>query len=316
LSTEGITNRQKILKSHTRGAVAIQYEKLNQMDQDDARDLFKKSLVYIYHNVIDAIGDDRKSEMKTFDAVDTAISDLKNLVKKVHSSFNVSRVIITSDHGFLFNYRKLSESTFQQKPSGKHIEEHNRYLITKDTKAVTNSYLMNLSDTANVVSDLKIAVPKTINRYKRQGSGMHFVHGGSSLQELVIPVIESNRKREDVSERVPFIILNEEFKIVSGAIKIRILQKQPVGEKSKAREVVAGIYTTVNELVSNEVTHIMDSPSQLATERTKEFILNLSSQAGQNEILVLKIFDLDDNDRLNPLVSDKVFNKTLIESDF
>ena len=68
-------------------------------------------------------------------------------------------------------------------------------------------------------SDLKVVVPKTINRYKRQGSGIHFVHGGSSLQELVVPVVESNRKRENVSERVPFKLLNKEFKIVSGAIK-------------------------------------------------------------------------------------------------
>jgi len=316
LSTDGISNRQKVLKSHTRGAVAIQYEKLNQMDQDDARDLFKSSLVYIYHNVIDAIGDDRKSEMKTFDAVDTANSELKSLVKKIHSSYNVSRVLITSGHGFLFNYRELPESTFQKKPAGKHIEEHNRYLITNDTKATKNSYLMNLSDTANVESDLKVVVPKTINRYKRQGSGMHFVHGGSSLQELVVPVVESNRKREDVSERVPFKLLNKEFKIVSGAIKIRIFQELPVEIETKAREVAAGIYTTANELVSNEVKHTMDSASELPTERTKEFILNISSQAGLGEIMVLKLFDTDDTDRLNPLVSKKVFNKTLIESDF
>ena len=316
MSTDGTVNRQKVLKTHTKDAAAYQYEKIIKMEQDDARGVFKKSMVFIYHNVIDAIGDDRKSEMKTFDAVDTAISDLKNLVKKIHSSYNVSRVLITSDHGFLFNYRELPEAIFQKKPPGKHIEEHNRYTITKSTKDIKDSYVMNLSDTANVESDLKVVVPKAINRYKRQGSGMHFVHGGGSLQELIVPVIESNRKREDVSMRVPFKLLNKDYKIVSGAIKIRIFQELPVGVETKAREVVAGLYTTTNELVSNEVQHTMDSASELPTERTKEFILNINSQSGQDEIMVLKMFDTDDNDRLNPLVSEKVFNKTLIESDF
>ena len=75
------------------------------MDRDKQRDVFKSRLVYIYHNVIDAIGDDRKTERKTFHAVTDAISELNSLVKKVHSSFNVSKVFITSDHGFLYNYR-------------------------------------------------------------------------------------------------------------------------------------------------------------------------------------------------------------------
>lgn len=314
--TDGTANRQKILKTHTKDAVAYQYEKIIKLEREKARDVFKNSMVFIYHNVIDAIGDDRKSEMKTFDAVDTAISDLKNLVKKIHSSFNVSRVLITSDHGFLFNYRELPEATFQKKPTGKHIEEHNRYTITKSDKGIKDSYVMNLSDTANVESDLKVVVPKAINRFKRQGSGMHFVHGGGSLQELIVPVIESNRKRVDISKRVPFKLLNKEYKIVSGAIKVRIFQELPVGIESKAREVVAALYTTTNEIISNEVKHTMDSASELPTERTKEFILNVNSQAGQDEIMVLKMFDMDDNDRLNPLVSEKVFNKTLIESDF
>ena len=134
-----------------------------------------------------------------------------------------------------------------------------------------------------------------------------------------MPANRSDRERALsplFSNRVPFKLLNKEFKIVSGAIKVRVFQERPVGVETKAREVAAGLYTTTNELVSNEVQHTMDSASELPTDRTKEFILNINSQAAQAEIMVLKMFDSDDNDRLNPLVSQKVFNKTLIESDF
>ena len=133
-----------------------------------------------------------------FEAVAKAIQDLKNLIKKIHSSYNVSRVIVTADHGFLFNYQELPESMFQQKPAGVHLEEHNRYLITSNSDSIKDSYTIPLSNTANVKSDLIIAVPKTINRYKRQGSGTHFVYGGGSLQEMLIPVIESSRKLVDI----------------------------------------------------------------------------------------------------------------------
>ena len=75
--------------------------------------------------------------------------------------------------------------------------------MTNDTKSVSNSIQFNLSDSSNIESDLKVVIPKAINRYKRQGSGAHFVHGGASLQEMIIPLIESTRKRKDIGEKVP-----------------------------------------------------------------------------------------------------------------
>ena len=317
ISTEGTVNRKKILKLDIKDAVAIQYDKLLSMDRDKQRDVFKSRLVYIYHNVIDAIGDDRKTERKTFHAVDDAISELNSLVKKVHSSFNVSKVFITSDHGFLYNYRPLPESTFQDSPGGKHSEAHNRYIITDDTKEINNSYLINLSDCSNVKSDLKVAIPKAVNRYKHKGSGSRFVHGGASLQEMIVPVIISTRKRVDIGSKVTFKLLNTDLRIVSGSIRIKIFQNAPVSSDTKPREIVLGIYNSTSQLVSNEIECSLNSPSQIPTDRTKEHIINLSSDSSQETILYLKAYDSDDDaDRLNPLINEKIINSTLIESDF
>ena len=317
ISTEGTVNRKKILKLDIKDAVAIQYDKLMSMDRDKQRDVFKSRLVYIYHNVIDAIGDDRKTERKTFHAVTDAISELNSLVKKVHSSFNVSKVFITSDHGFLYNYRPLPESTFQDSPGGKHSETHNRYIITDDTKEINNSYLINLSDCSNVKSDLKVAIPKAVNRYKHKGSGSRFVHGGASLQEMIVPVIISTRKRVDIGSKVTFKLLNTDLRIVSGSIKIKIFQNDPVSSDTKPREIVLGIYNSTSQLVSNEIECSLNSPSQIPTDRTKEHIINLSSDSSQETILNLKAYDSDDDaDRLNPLINEKIINSTLIESDF
>jgi uncharacterized protein (TIGR02687 family) len=316
--TDGTANREKILKINEPSAKAVQYKTLNTLDRDDARKKYfnEKKVVYIYHNVIDAIGDDPKTEMKTFSAINDAIEDLKNLITKVHASFAVGRVLITSDHGFLFNYNTLPAASFQTAPKGNHLKQSNRYILTTDTKSVSNSFQFNLSDSSTIESDLKIVTPKAINRYKRQGSGAHFVHGGASLQEMIIPLIESTRKRKDIGKKVPFRLMNEELKIVSGALKVKLFQEQPVSSDNKTREIIMGVYNSSDELASSELTYQLDSPSEIATDRMKEFILNLDNKSAQESILTLKIFNQEDRDKLNPEITKKIINNTFMEMDF
>jgi hypothetical protein len=319
ISTEGTANREKILKLMDSSAVAVTYKTLVGIaDREHVRETYfnQKQIIYIYHDVIDSIGDVRKTELETFTAVQKTIEDLSSLVKKVHSSYNISRVLITADHGFLFNYRPLSDATLQDMPKGKHTEEHSRYLLTHDTKQCNDGYILNLQDCSNVTSELKLVIPKGVNRFRRKGAGYHFVHGGASLQEMIVPVIESTRKRKDISKKVDFSLLNQEFKIVSGAIKLKIHQNDPIGSSIKPLQIVAGIYNSTGTIISNEACHHLDSVSEIPSERTREFILNLSSGAGQESILTLKIFDKDDVDRLNPLATEKMINNTLIGTDF
>jgi len=216
----------------------------------------------------------------------------------------------------LFNYNTLPAASFQNAPKGTHVNQSNRYILTTDTKAVTNSYQFNLSACSTINSDLKVVTPKAINRFKRQGSGAHFVHGGASLQEMIIPLIESTRKRKDVGKKVPFRLINDELKIVSGALKVKLFQEHPVDSLLKTREIVMGIYNSINELASSEITYTFDSPSEIATDRMKEFILNLDSKSAQETILTLKIFNQEDRDKLNPEITKKIINNTFMEMDF
>jgi len=317
VSTEGLENRNTILRLNSEDSIAVQYDKIIRLEREDIREIFKNQIVYIYHNSIDAVGDVRKTEMKTFKAVQESITELVDLTKKIHSSYNVSRVLITSDHGFLFNYRQLSDSTMQDIPQGDHLVSHNRFIISNQKETQNDSYSFPLSNCSKVKSELMLSVPKSVNRYRRQGSGVHFVHGGSSLQEMILPIIESNRKRKEISSKVTVQVLNDSLKIVSGAIKINLFQIQPVSNEFKSRNVIAGIFNTTNQLISNEVEISLNSVSDLPVERKQEFILNLSSSAGNEPVLSLKVFDIqEDKDRLNPLVNEKVMNNTLIGSDF
>ena len=62
---------------------------------------------------------------------------------------------------------------------------------------------------------------------------------------------------------------------------------------------------------------LLDSTSDLPTERVKEVILNLNVKAGKESFFYLKIYDKQkDPNKLNPLINEKVINHTLIQSDF
>jgi len=69
-------------------------------------------------------------------------------------------------------------------------------------------------------------------------------------------------------------------------------------------------------LASSEITYTLDSPSEIATNRMKESILNLDSKSAQESVLTLKIFEKEDTGKLNPIISQKIINNTFMEMDF
>ena len=91
-------------------------EELMSLDKDAARALIRQhNVVYVYHNRVDAIGDKLVSEEQVFDAAEDAIEDIVKLVKKLTGA-NASNMIVTSDHGFIYQHRPIEESDFSSSP--------------------------------------------------------------------------------------------------------------------------------------------------------------------------------------------------------
>lgn len=314
ISTSGTDNRSKILQSQNTEAQAYQYADIEGLNQTDKREIFKKSLVYIYHDVIDATGDKKPSERRTFDAVDDAINELKSFTKLLHSSYNVAKVIITADHGFLYNDGEIEERSLEQLPSIDVIHSHNRYYITASKSLRDLGYSIPLAATTVFKDELFVTVPFSVNRYRKQGVGHQFVHGGGSLQELVVPLIESSRKRESVTQKVtPMIINKGELKVVSNILKLNILQEQEVSRTHKERSLIIGLYNNLT-LVSNEELINLNFTSEAPSERMGRIDLLLAAEAANENFLKLKIFDIED--KLNPLIEERIQNNTLIQTDF
>jgi uncharacterized protein (TIGR02687 family) len=314
ISTEGLTNRNSILQKYKPDSLAVQFSDIIGNSQVKNREIFKNSVVYLYHDVIDSIGDKRASERRTFDSVTNAVDEIKRYVKILHGSWNVAKVIITADHGFLYNDREIEDRDLESISDPNPMTSHNRYFITSSKSQQSLGYSIPLSKTTAFKDDVFVTIPHSVNRYRKQGVGHQFVHGGGSLQEVVVPVIESSRKREEVVTKVqPILIKNGELKLVSNVLRLNILQDNKVSRLEKELSISVGLYNN-NNLVSNEITYTLNSTSDSPTERAIKIELILSSNTPIDAFLKLKIFDVED--KLNPIIEERVQNNTLIQSDF
>ncbi|WP_420378797.1 BREX-1 system phosphatase PglZ type A [Gilvibacter sp.] len=308
------TYRGKILKTAKVNSEAIQFGNLEGMERSDVREIFKNEVVYVYHDVIDAMGDKKRSERRTFDAVEDAVVELKKFVKLLHSSYNVAKVYITADHGFLYNDKKIKEKDQEKLPKADFIQSHNRYFLADTEVSKELSYTFPLSATTQFKDDVLVTIPYSVNRYNKGGVGHQFVHGGGSLQELVIPLIESSRKRTDVTKKVnPMLLKKAGHRIVSNILKLDILQENEVSRLEKERTIKVGLYKDT-ELVSNEEEILLNATSESPRERISRIELTLSAAASSESFLKLKIFDIEDS--LNPIIEERVQNSTLIQPDF
>ena len=85
------------------GGLACKSDELMAKKKDEGRAFVKdRRVIYIYHNTVDAIGDDGKTEGRTFEGVRRAIDQLAALVGYIVNNLNGHHIVITADHGFLF----------------------------------------------------------------------------------------------------------------------------------------------------------------------------------------------------------------------
>jgi uncharacterized protein (TIGR02687 family) len=222
-SSQGLVNRQKQLdRALPKRATAVKADELMQLNQEDRRSLVRNhDLVYVYHNRIDATGDKRDSEERVFEAVEDTLKELIQLIKKLVNA-NVSNILITADHGFIYQNRSLDESDFASvEPQGEEILFRDRRFILGRGLEENSSLRKFTSQELGLSGDLEVQIPKSINRLRRKGSGSRFVHGGASLQEIVIPVLKINKKRQSDTALVEVDIIRGSSSIITSTKRYR-----------------------------------------------------------------------------------------------
>ena len=293
--------REAILKEYKISSKCVQFDSMKTMKQADLRSIFTgQDVVYIYHDTIDEAS--HISDTAVFSACDKAISELKNLVRIIVNEFGGTNILITADHGFLYTYSPLKEedkvdkrgffdvdvtnSDITKKESIKRCVEYGRrYAIMQ--KGVQPDYLMPVKFLGGN-TEFDGFAPRESIRIKMNGGGMNFVHGGISLQEMVVPVIEYHYLRNDSMEYrrnkqkydtkpVTVNLLSANRKISNMIFSLNFYQKDAVSTNREAATYQVYFTDEDGKQISDIQKIIADKTSDNGAERTFRCQFNLKS---------------------------------------
>jgi uncharacterized protein (TIGR02687 family) len=267
--------------------VAVKADELLSMGKDKGREFVRDHrVIYVYHDKIDMLGDKQGSEGQTFDAVAQTLTELNQLATFIINSLNGSLVLMTADHGFLYQESALDEadkSTLGDKPEGT-LRAKKRYLLGQGIGESNKAWCGNTAVTARTTAgegSMDFWVPKGAARFHFAG-GARFVHGSAMPQEIVIPVI-TLRESENQSAKtraVEFSLLGSSNKVVTNKQRFEFIQTEPVSERVLARSMLVSLRDG-ETMISDEQSVTFDSNSGLMDERKRSVILTIKS--GQYE---------------------------------
>lgn len=285
-------DRDRILKSDREDSVALKYTDLVTAKRQERSTWVKsKNVVYIYHDTIDEAS--HTSDTLVFPACDDAMEELKNIVRIITSDFGGTNIMITADHGFLYTYSPLTEDDKADNAGFKNriIEYGRRYAIMmKDSKPEYLQYVKFLDGN----TDYEAYAPKENVRIKMNGGGLNYVHGGISLQELCVPLIEYHflRKQSKEYQRnkeaydtkpVEISLLSATHKISNMIFSLNFYQKEAVGD-NRAGAVYQVYFTDgKGKQISDVQKIIADKTSENGQERTFRCSFNLKSLKYDNK---------------------------------
>jgi uncharacterized protein (TIGR02687 family) len=283
-SATGTDNRDKILKAYAQGrAKAIQADDfLSLPTSKEGAELIKEhDLIVVYHNRIDRIGDKRESEVDTCQAVEQAFEELELILRKI-SSLKGSQAVITADHGFLFQQEPVDANDRATFPDATELTTKNRrFALGTGIQASPGQKVFTASE-LGLCGSWEAVFPLGLDRFPRSGSGSRFVHGGTSLQEVVVPVIRLKKERKDESRPVEIELMRVPAKITTSRLAFGLFQLEPVQARKRLplQLRVSLVAKKDGALLCEPRTVLLDSATSEAREREQQLILELSNAAG------------------------------------
>jgi uncharacterized protein (TIGR02687 family) len=269
------------------GGMAVKAEDLMALGKEKGRALVRDHrLIYVYHDRIDMIGDKQASETKTFEAAAQTVQELSQVLGFIINSLNGSTVLVTADHGFMYQESALHESdksTLDEKPDGT-IVAKKRYLIGRDLGDTKKAWSGNTRVTASTIPEgsLDFWVPKGASRFHFAG-GARFVHGSAMPQEVVVPVITVGVSEADHAKTkyVSVSLLGAVNKVVTNTQRFEFIQTDAVSDRVLARSVLVSLRDAHDgdKPISDVQSITFDSTSQLLDERKRSIFLTVLAGA-------------------------------------
>lgn len=315
ISTQGTESRTKVLRATKPESLAITYESISGMNKQQMQKTFAGiKLIYIYHNAIDAEGDKASTEHKVFHATEEAFKELSGLVRKIVNDIGIVNFFITADHGYVYRRTPLRESDKTPRVAGSDFPLKRRFALSCGQSRVENTQVFSMQFMG--LPELTAIVPYGANCFKIQGAGSCYVHGGSALQEVMVPLIKfksgRNLSKLTSARKVQIALTSLTRKITSQIVYLNFQQSEPVGDKILPLHARVALVDENGERISNENIVIADSENSEPVGRVfrEKFTLrNIKYDKRSNYYLVI----IDDDEMIEseleriPFTVDLVF---------
>lgn len=186
--TSGLQDREKVLQQEST-AIAYNLADFMRLRVSERNIVVRgKEVVYLYHNIIDALGDKAVTEHKAFAATTDAIFEIETAVRAL-IAMEAKRIVVTADHGYLFLSEKATTYTHAIADRVEAVEGNNRFLLYTETSNPSIEYgATQVPQEHTPLSKMKVILADGLNRFRR-GNGTKFMHGGITAQERITPVI-------------------------------------------------------------------------------------------------------------------------------
>ena len=288
-------HREKVLKSAREDSVALKYKHLVSAKRSERSGWVKgKSVIYIYHDAVDEAS--HTSDTLVFPACEEAIAELKNLIRIIVNDFGGTNIMITADHGFLYTYSPLKEDDKVDKAEFKnHLVEYGRRFAVMNKSNAKPQYLQAVKF-LDGDTEYESFAPKENVRIKINGGGLNYVHGGISLQELCVPLIEYHFLRNQSKEyqrnkelyekkQVEVTLLSASHKISNLIFSLNFYQKEEVAD-NRASAVYQVYFTDCGGKQISDIQKIIaDKTSKNGQERIFRCSFHLKSLKYDNKAI-------------------------------
>ena len=250
------------------------------MSRDSVRKLMTgQELFYIYHNQIDARGDHMATENEVFSAADEAVNEITNLIQKLTVDKSYTNYIITADHGFIYKRDKLDESDKVNLPKQSGAFINKRFILTNEPVDINGTLTYSLDYLGVQNKDVYVTVPRGVDIFKTQGGGQNFIHGGASLQEIVVPLIKvktETKKKEVENVEVELITLNR--KITNLIVYLDFMQTEKVSDRLRPVKVSVYFESESGEKISDREIIVADRKETAVDKRQFKEKFNFRNQ--------------------------------------
>ena len=269
LPCDNLAEREAILKKYNCDAVCAQFDSIKSLKVTELRSVFTgKQVVYVYHNQIDARGDKPNTEDEVFVACSEAVSEIIDLIRRISTSANTYRFIVTADHGFIYKRDKVAESDKIDCIKNKTAFVNRRFVVAPEPISGDGIASMNMGTILRSADSKWVSFPISDDVFKVAGGGQNYVHGGSSPQEMLVPVLDIKMERGHMETRNAGIALVSMVRKITNKITILdFIQSEPVSDVVKSVTYRLFFLSEDNERISNENSYIADSRDQDAQKR-------------------------------------------------